>query len=439
MDDSEVLALLRAGVVVLDPSGTITRVGGGVGGVLGYEIDELVGRHAMELVAPSDRGEVAFMFSGAIDPIAEPLASPFALRVLNRDGEVEVVDCLATGIPGPDGFSWVVSLTAREQQPVSYRALDCHLAGASVVEVAQCVARELTTSDGVRIEGFVLHHPADGRLSEVLAVDPASPLLEPLIACLRHRSAPWNDVGSVAGVLPISVDLLPAPLAAAARDAGFLTVTARVASTDSSPAVAVVLFGAHDLALRGTVRLALDDAAEIVLMALTRSRAADLLRRAAERDPLTGLANRNRFATLIEDERATSGVAVLYVDLDRFKAVNDQFGHAVGDAVLIEVAERIRSASRAGDEVARLGGDEFAVLMRGVDDATALAIGARIQERIAEVLPPGPGPRYVTATLGLASTEGLGRATQRVDELVESADLAMLAGKQSGRGGITTA
>ena len=160
MDDSEVLALLRAGVVVLDPSGTIARVGGGVGGVLGYEIDELVGRHAMELVAPSDRGEVAFMFSGAIDPIAEPLASPFALRVLNREGEVEVVDCLATGIPGPDGFSWVVTLTAREQQPVSYRALDCHLAGASVVEVAQCVARELTTSDGVRIEGFVLHHPA---------------------------------------------------------------------------------------------------------------------------------------------------------------------------------------------------------------------------------------------------------------------------------------
>ena len=102
-------------------------------------------------------------------------------------------------------------------------------------------------------------------------------------------------------------------------------------------------------------------------------------------------------------------MAVLYVDLDRFKAVNDQFGHAVGDAVLIEVADRIRSASRAGDEVARLGGDEFAVLMRNVDDATALGIGARIQERIAEVLPPGPGPRHVTATLGLASTAGLGR------------------------------
>jgi len=113
---------------------------------------------------------------------------------------------------------------------------------------------------------------------------------------------------------------------------------------------------------------------------LERSRAA--LREEATHDPLTGLANRRLFydrlqQTIHHAQRYGGKFGILYVDLDRFKAINDQYGHHVGDAVLTEVAKRLTSSIRESDSVARLGGDEFAVLLDGVqgrEDPLAAAL-----------------------------------------------------------------
>ncbi len=105
------------------------------------------------------------------------------------------------------------------------------------------------------------------------------------------------------------------------------------------------------------------------MVELERSRAA--LRQEATHDPLTGLANRRLFYDRLQQairhaNRYGGRVGILYVDLDRFKAINDQHGHHVGDAVLTEVAKRLSSGIRDSDSVARLGGDEFVVLLEGV-------------------------------------------------------------------------
>ena len=106
-------------------------------------------------------------------------------------------------------------------------------------------------------------------------------------------------------------------------------------------------------------------------------------------DPLTGLSNRSvfveRLGRRLEElkQRRGDGFAALYIDLDRFKVVNDSLGHLVGDALLIAVSRRLESCLRQGDALARLGGDEFAILLNGLgDEAQANAIAFRIQHAL---------------------------------------------------------
>jgi len=142
--------------------------------------------------------------------------------------------------------------------------------------------------------------------------------------------------------------------------------------------------------------------------ATARVRAEDRIRHQAFHDPLTGLANRTLFRdridhALLTHRRSGRSVALLYVDLDDFKTVNDSLGHAAGDQVLIAVADRIRSCLRPGDTAARLGGDEFALLLEDLD-GTAAAVG--VADRLLAVLTePVPAvSRYVrmSASIGIA-------------------------------------
>ena len=149
----------------------------------------------------------------------------------------------------------------------------------------------------------------------------------------------------------------------------------------------------------------------------------------AMHDPLTGLPNRTSFMlhacrALLDCRSRGSALAILYVDSDNFKAINDSLGHAAGDDVLVEVARRIRSLMREGDVVARLGGDEFAVLLapiRGADDA--LRIGSEIATALcAQVRSQRLGDIDTSASVGVAVFPAHGAT---VDALLQAADAAM--------------
>jgi diguanylate cyclase (GGDEF)-like protein len=152
-------------------------------------------------------------------------------------------------------------------------------------------------------------------------------------------------------------------------------------------------------------------------------------------DPLTGLPNRAQFLEAVgracRRADAPARVAVLYVDLDDFKVVNDALGHAAGDALLAEVADRLRRATRGVDVVTRLGGDEFAVL---VDALAAPEDVARVVARVAAALgaPVEVHGRPVrpAASVGVAHWDGAATPA----ELVRNADLAMYRAKRSARG-----
>jgi diguanylate cyclase (GGDEF)-like protein/PAS domain S-box-containing protein len=174
--------------------------------------------------------------------------------------------------------------------------------------------------------------------------------------------------------------------------------------------------------------------ANVLAIAFSRLHTEERIRHQALHDPLTGLANRALCRDRIEhalalSERAGSAAAVLFIDLDNFKRVNDLFGHAAGDALLIALAGRMTAAVRPADTVARLGGDEFVVVCEDVDERTALALGWRVAAAVAEPAEPGATP--LTASIGIAF--GRTGATDP-DVLIGHADAAAYRAKERGAG-----
>ena len=156
-------------------------------------------------------------------------------------------------------------------------------------------------------------------------------------------------------------------------------------------------------------------------------------------DPVTHLANRALFNERVRHAVARSlrdgvGMAVLFVDLDDFKTVNDSLGHAVGDRVLLEVAQRISGSVRAADTAARFGGDEFAILLEDMDDvATAVETAERILDALSRPLELPGNELVIRASLGISIAEA-GNPTD-ADELIRNADAAMYIAKADGKGG----
>jgi diguanylate cyclase (GGDEF)-like protein/PAS domain S-box-containing protein len=156
------------------------------------------------------------------------------------------------------------------------------------------------------------------------------------------------------------------------------------------------------------------------------------LTHAAAHDSLTGLANRNQLLDMLGKCLASGGsAAVLFVDLDRFKAINDAHGHLAGDRVLCVVASRIRGLAPPSATVGRLAGDEFVIVLPGATETTAVALAELIRERVAQPIQVVEQREVVvTASIGVASAAANGVSA---DALVGDADMAMYRAKQRGR------
>lgn len=163
--------------------------------------------------------------------------------------------------------------------------------------------------------------------------------------------------------------------------------------------------------------------------------ASQQLEHSALTDALTGLPNRRSMQTHLQAEwsrakRNEQCFAVLMADLDRFKAVNDQYGHEVGDEVLTILATRFTTTLRGGDRVARWGGEEFLLLIPSATVESAMAVAEKVRRAVAE-------PTFATSAGNLAVTLSLGvalhRQTESIDEVISRADKALYRAKQEGR------
>jgi diguanylate cyclase (GGDEF)-like protein/PAS domain S-box-containing protein len=173
--------------------------------------------------------------------------------------------------------------------------------------------------------------------------------------------------------------------------------------------------------------------ADVLATALARLRGEERMRHDAVHDPLTGLANRTLLRDRLEQALARSrrkggASGLLFVDLDNFKQVNDEYGHPTGDAVLVELGKRLQKAVRPSDTVARLGGDEFVVVCEELDEQTAVALGRRLHQALEQPLVIDGIEHRLSASIGIA----LGQTDP--DGLLGNADAAVYRAKAHGRG-----
>jgi diguanylate cyclase (GGDEF)-like protein len=212
------------------------------------------------------------------------------------------------------------------------------------------------------------------------------------------------------------------PLVATGRTVGLIEVTATRRDAFDARAVELATMLAGEAA-----------------MALENARLYDEIRHQALHDGLTGLANRALFRDRVEhaverSRRTKQHVAVLFIDMDDFKALNDTHGHARGDEVLAIAAGRVRDVLRPSDTAARHGGDEFAILIEDVaDEADALAVATRLAEALRAPIQLGDVAVRIAASIGVAL--GGGGASDTAEDLLRNADVAMYAAKHGSRGG----
>jgi len=264
---------------------------------------------------------------------------------------------------------------------------------------------------------------------------------------LRHLDAGHVDLVLLDLALPQSegLDTLAAVLGRAPR---VPTIVLTVLD-DEAVALEAVRRGAQDyLIKRQTDGVVLVRAARYALernraereLAAAKTRLQEANRRLEElatTDDLTGLANRRRFMEtfgleVVRAQRYGSGLALVMIDVDGFKAINDTYGHAFGDRVLVEVAKTLSDSARVIDMVARYGGDEFMLLMPNTSVEEAVSAVERIRKRVAaRQISDGKRTLEVTISAGISASEAHGATTP--DRLVRLADEALYAAKNTGR------
>jgi diguanylate cyclase (GGDEF)-like protein/PAS domain S-box-containing protein len=436
--------LLLDAVCVVDAEGRYLFVSAGYERIFGYRADEVIGTRMIDRVLPEDRERTLQAAREIMGGTAQP---HFQNRYLHRDGHVVHVQWSARWSE-EDGVRIAVGHDITELK----RAESMQGALLAISEAAHADV-DLPALFG-RIHGIIgallpaancfvaLRNPADGSVEfpyfidqHDVAPDPM-PLSAPTLtnAVIRSGQALLITPDSTPGLPPdlrqvighASIDWLGVPLSTATGVIGAFVVQSYSGEVRYSPA---------DMQL-------LEYVSAQIAAAIERNRDRTLLAHMVGHDPLTDLPNRYLFDEKLASalQSAAAGqlaLALLYMDLDGFKQVNDRHGHASGDLLLQQAAQRIRHCVRQTDTVARLGGDEFVALLYGVTDLDhATTVGEKIRASLEQPFELGGMLAHLTVSIGIAHYPEDGRDKQ---SLLHHADDAMYAAKRQGGNRLTGA
>lgn len=372
--------------------------------ILGRQPADLVGHDVFELLHPDDVGTVAEALTRSVET-GPGVKEPIVLRIRHADGSWRQIEIIVNNLTDVDPVGGLL-VTGRD---LSERLRAEATAAAARDRFEQAFDRAPIGMALVSNEGRLLR--ANGALAVMCGTDVAA-LTGSNLFELVHPEDRDEALTRARAVLEHDD---PMPIEVRFRGRGGQVAWARVTST-------VIR---DDLGVPMHTITHLEDVTDQRLLR-------EQLERAAAHDPLTGLLNRAGFATRfaqLGEERAGGPGALMLIDLDGFKAVNDAHGHAAGDRLLELVADRLAACVRSTDLVGRLGGDEFAVYQPDVADAAmVLTLGERVRIALAQPYTLPEGPARLSGSIGVALLDG----DVRLERALAAADGASYAAKRNG-------
>lgn len=419
------------GILTVSPSGTILSVNQAVCRIFGHRESAMIGQHLGLLLPGANEAE------GGEGVEAFLQSQPVGMDGLGRrtegqraDGRAFPLD-LAISCMAHEGHTQYIGIVRdlSAQQAAERAIVEAHKQLNEVDEMRRVIVHNAPYAI------FVLN-----RQGVIQTVNPAGEILlgfkasELVGRCSAHQFFDEEQLRERAQLLSMRLGVQVAPievlrhLAEATSSVPTEWVLYR---KDGSPLVAelqVTEINNEFSSLNGYLAMAYD--------VTSRREAEDQVQHMAMHDALTALPNRNMLQeqlrlNLISAEREQRPMAMMFLDLDRFKKINDTLGHHIGDSVIIEVGRRLREAMRTSDIVARLGGDEFVILLTSLGDlADGERVAIKLLELFAEPIRIGPHELRVTPSIGLALYPAHGKDSIT---LMRHADLAMYQAKSKGR------
>lgn len=424
------LDALPAALFVIDEAGTIRYAAGQLSRLADRTYSQLVGANVGDFLASdTERLLVEDLVATTAGVPEGEMVGPVRLPYLDTDGTARLTEVWAVNKTADPTTAGLVVILLPES---AYDRFDQVLV--SIVKGAPLAQTFLALSRALKFppfggECFFLVPGSDDR--GTLQFPAATKVPGPPLP------GPWDAIWTAAEPIEHpSLTRVSVALREAGRQAGYESVACFPVhfGFDGKPDAALVAWAREERPLPPFARLAIERAIVIASLAMSHRNEEDGLKDAAFKDSLTGLGNRRAFFQALENRiDAGDQPVVLYIDLDGFKQVNDQYGHLAGDAVLRVAARRLISVMRPTDEIARLGGDEFAVLCAGApSEAQVTTIADRVVEQMSQPWTVCDGvTAEIGASIGIAIDLPVGTP---LDTILGRADGALYEAKGKGKG-----